>query len=159
MFLHVIMYCHFLLTQHTAELPQNFQVKNKWKTHAVCYPNFCSNFVWETTDMSWQTVRRILKERPGFRSQITDLLCTCVPVYPASILRREAICIVLLKLRNVITIDAPVTSLRFSWGSSFTILILSASEPTVELRLCRPSSRERTKPVELPLHIPPTPLP
>lgn len=42
--------------------------------------------------------------------------------------------------------------------SSVTSLILSVGEPKIQLMLLKPSTRMRTKPVELHLHIPPTPL-
>lgn len=108
---------YILFWRFLGELPQNVQIKNKWKTNAVRYPNFFSDFVWETTDMPWQTVRRILKEGPAFRSQITHLLLSRQSLNPASILRREAPCIVLLEPCNVITIEVKTARQR-AWNSS-----------------------------------------
>lgn len=110
-------YYYFFFFRFWGELSQNVQVKNKWKTNAVRYPNFFSDFVSETTDMPWQTVRRTLKERPAFRYQITHLLLSRQSLNPASILRREALCIVLLDLCSVITIEVKTARQR-AWTSS-----------------------------------------
>lgn len=72
----------------------------------------------ETTDMPWQTLRGILKERAAFRSQITDPLLSGHSLYPDSIstARNSLYCVTWAMICHKAT--EVITARQRTWTSS-----------------------------------------